>query len=216
MTKEFDPAGRLMKSSFGEELTCTLSREEGMEGMATFATSAGSVRTHYDLYGRLGGLEFSYGGVERYTYQASRRPEVVIRNGEEIRYKYDAAGCVNAISTSKGKEKLFERDGHRRLVESTRNGAEPARTVRFRYDTEGNRSRDEQEFRFSSGNRLVGTPKEILKYDLRGRLVERRPRNGVPTEYQYSAEGFLKEVICGRRPDSLSLRCAWPPDFEDL
>ena len=101
MTKEYDPAGRLMKSSFGEELTCTLSREEGM---ATFATSAGSVRTDYDLYGRLGGLEFSYGGVERYTYQASRRPEAVIRNGEEIRYKYDAAGCVSAISTSKGKK----------------------------------------------------------------------------------------------------------------
>lgn len=194
MTNEFDPAGRLTKSSFGEELTCTLSRQDGA---VTFATGAGSARADYDSYGRLGCLDFSHGGVERYTYRTSGRPEVVVRNGEEIRYEYDAAGCVSAIGTSKGSKKWFERDAHRRLVASTRNGTEPVTTVRFHYDAQGNRSRDEEVFRFASGNRLEGTPEETLKYDLRGRLVGRYPRNGVSTEYHYSAEGLLKVVIHG-------------------
>jgi YD repeat-containing protein len=194
LVKEFDAAGRQVKSVFNEELTCGTRYEEGV---VTFATAAGSTRADYDTYGRLESLKFLNGTAERYTYQSSRRPHIVIRNKEEIRYDYDAAACVTAVASSKGNKKWFERDAQRRLVAATRNGTSPATTVRFRYDAQGNRSRDNDVFRFAPGNRLAGTARENFKYDLRGRLVERHRAEGGRTDYHYTAEGLLKEVIRG-------------------
>jgi RHS repeat-associated protein len=192
VTREFDPAGRLTKSSFSEGLTCTLSREDGAE---TLITDTGLVRSEYDLYGRLECLKFPNGAMENYRYQSSRRPEGTVRNGNEIQYEYDAAGCLTAIMRSHKGKRWFTRDVQRRLVASTRNGSEPSKITSFQYDSQGNRSRGGEGFSFTSGNRLVSTSQETLNYDIHGRLAERCRRNGVRTEYRYSAEGLLTEVL---------------------